>query len=221
MTAGGLGEVETGGLVMNIVPKSGGNTMHGSVFGSGTGRRLQSSNLTQALEDQGVTAVPPLTGVYDVAATFGGPIRIGSRVVLRQRAHRGQHERQPERLLQSERRRSVQVAVCAGRCADRVLGPDLRECQRPRDVAGDAAQPGERLLGRSGHLPDLYRLHPRRARARAGVARSCRGPRPSPPPDASEVVVDSHEPCAARSELWRHVLWRRQLRARRRIPRGI
>ncbi len=75
VTAGGLGEVETGGLVMNIVPKSGGNTMHGSVFGSGTGRKLQSSNLTQALEDQGVTAVPPLTGVYDVAATFGGPIR--------------------------------------------------------------------------------------------------------------------------------------------------
>ena len=75
VTAGGLGEVETGGLVMNIVPKSGGNTMHGSVFGSGTGRSLQSSNLTQALADQGVTAVPPLAGVYDVAATFGGPIR--------------------------------------------------------------------------------------------------------------------------------------------------
>jgi len=75
VTAGGLGEVETGGLVMNIVPKSGGNTMHGSVFVSGTGRKLQSSNLTQALKDQGVNEVPPLTGVYDVAATFGGPIR--------------------------------------------------------------------------------------------------------------------------------------------------
>ena len=36
-TAGGLGETETAGLVMNIVPKSGGNTTHGSLFASGTG----------------------------------------------------------------------------------------------------------------------------------------------------------------------------------------
>ena len=75
LTAGALGEVETAGLVMNIVPSSGGNTMHGSVFASGTGRRLQSDNLTQALRDQGVSAAPPLTGVYDVSGTFGGPIR--------------------------------------------------------------------------------------------------------------------------------------------------
>ena len=38
-TAGGLGESETAGLVMNIVPKSGGNTMHGSFFASGTGEQ--------------------------------------------------------------------------------------------------------------------------------------------------------------------------------------
>ena len=35
--SGGLGESETAGLVMNIVPKTGGNTMHGSMFASGTG----------------------------------------------------------------------------------------------------------------------------------------------------------------------------------------
>jgi hypothetical protein len=75
LTAGALGEVETGGLVMNIVPKSGGNTRHGSFFVSGTGRKLQSSNLTQSLKDQGVSAATPLTKVYDVAGTFGGPIR--------------------------------------------------------------------------------------------------------------------------------------------------
>ena len=34
-SAGGLGETETGGLVMNIVPKTGGNSMHGSLFASG------------------------------------------------------------------------------------------------------------------------------------------------------------------------------------------
>jgi hypothetical protein len=74
-TTGGLGEVETAGLVMNIVPNSGGNTMSGSFFASGTGGKLQSDNLTQALKDQGVTAATPLTKVYDVSGTFGGPIR--------------------------------------------------------------------------------------------------------------------------------------------------
>ena len=38
-TSGGLGESETAGLVMNIVPKAGGNTVRGSLFASGTGER--------------------------------------------------------------------------------------------------------------------------------------------------------------------------------------
>ena len=73
-TATALGETETGGLVMNIVPRSGGNTMRGSVFVSATGAALQSDNLTPALRAQGVTAATPLTGVYDVEAALGGPI---------------------------------------------------------------------------------------------------------------------------------------------------
>ena len=54
-TTGALGEAETGGLVMNIVPRSGGNTPHGSLFTSVTGANLQGDNLTQSLKDQGVT----------------------------------------------------------------------------------------------------------------------------------------------------------------------
>ncbi|HEX7777899.1 MAG TPA: hypothetical protein VF424_01605, partial [Vicinamibacterales bacterium] len=74
-TAGALGEVETGGLVMNIVPRSGSNSLHGSLFASGTGRRLQGDNLTPALEAQGVLAATPLSDVYDLSGTLGGPIR--------------------------------------------------------------------------------------------------------------------------------------------------
>jgi len=73
-TAAAQGESETSGLVMNIVPKSGGNTMRGSLFGSGTSGRLQSSNLTPALKAQGVTASTPLTKVYDISGTLGGPV---------------------------------------------------------------------------------------------------------------------------------------------------
>ena len=71
---GGLGEAETAGLVMNVVPRSGGNTSHGSVFAGATGRALQSDNLTPSLESQGVTAATPLERLYDVAGTFGGPL---------------------------------------------------------------------------------------------------------------------------------------------------
>ena len=73
-TTGGLGEEETGGLVMNIVPRTGGNAMVTSFFAGGTGGRLQSDNLTEALQRQGATAASPLTRVYDVSGTSGGPI---------------------------------------------------------------------------------------------------------------------------------------------------
>jgi len=73
-TAGALGESETAGLTMNIVPKSGGNVMRGSVFASGTGGKLQSDNLTPELAAQGVMAPTPFNKVYDLSGTFGGPI---------------------------------------------------------------------------------------------------------------------------------------------------
>jgi hypothetical protein len=74
-TGGALGEAETAGLVMNIVPRTGGNVVRGSFFGSATGAGLQSDNLTQSLKDQGFTAATPLRKVYDVSAMVGGPIR--------------------------------------------------------------------------------------------------------------------------------------------------
>jgi len=73
-TSGGLGEWETSGLVMNILPKSGGNAMHGSLFASGTGARLQSNNLTPDLIASGARPAAPYEKLYDVSATLGGAI---------------------------------------------------------------------------------------------------------------------------------------------------
>jgi hypothetical protein len=71
--SGGLGEWETAGLVMNIVPRTGGNTTRGSLFASGTGERFQ-SGVSQALIAQGVIAGAPYTKVYDISGTLGGAI---------------------------------------------------------------------------------------------------------------------------------------------------
>ena len=68
-----LGEAETGGLIVNIVPRSGGNTTHGSFLAAGSGRRLQSNNLTEDMKRQGLTATP-LSRVYDFSASVGGAI---------------------------------------------------------------------------------------------------------------------------------------------------
>src|SRR6185436_16094974 len=74
-TSGGLGEAETAGIVMNLVPKTGGNALQGSVYFSGTGEKLQSDNLSPALREAGLTAATPLTKVYDLNVAVGGPLR--------------------------------------------------------------------------------------------------------------------------------------------------
>jgi hypothetical protein len=73
-TSGGLGEAETAGLLMNIVPKTGGNSIQGSIYASGSGEALLSDNFTPELEAAGLRAATPLTGLYDVSGSFGGPI---------------------------------------------------------------------------------------------------------------------------------------------------
>jgi hypothetical protein len=74
-TAGGLGESETGGLVMNIVPKTGGNSNSGSLFASFTGEKFAGDNFTDALRAQGLGAPTPLSKVYDVNGSFGGAVK--------------------------------------------------------------------------------------------------------------------------------------------------
>jgi hypothetical protein len=77
-TAGALGESETGGLVMNLVPKIGGNTTRGSFFAAASNENLHANNLSAALTAQGIM-VTPFDRIYDVSASVGGPI-LGDRL---------------------------------------------------------------------------------------------------------------------------------------------
>jgi hypothetical protein len=71
---GGMGEATTGGPVMNIMPKVGGNEFHGTFFANGSGAALQGSNYTQALRSAGLLAPNKLKKLWDVNGAFGGPI---------------------------------------------------------------------------------------------------------------------------------------------------
>jgi Carboxypeptidase regulatory-like domain len=73
-TSGGLGEAVTDGPQMNIVPRQGGNTFKGTLFGNGANGAMQGSNYTQALKDAGLSAPNRLIKIWDLNGSVGGPI---------------------------------------------------------------------------------------------------------------------------------------------------
>jgi hypothetical protein len=74
LISGGLGEAETGGPSINIVPKSGGNEFRGSAFYSTSGDWATSDNLDDRLRGFGITQPPTLRKNWDVNGSLGGPI---------------------------------------------------------------------------------------------------------------------------------------------------
>jgi len=73
-TSGGLGEAETGGPLMNIVPKTGGNSFKGSAGFQASGSSLQSDNYNDQLRS--VLSKPStLISLWDVDGALGGPIK--------------------------------------------------------------------------------------------------------------------------------------------------
>src|SRR3954468_11994597 len=75
LVSGGLGEAETGGPSINVVPKSGGNQFRGSAFYSTAGDWSTSNNVDDALRAVGITTPPILRTNFDVSGSLGGPIK--------------------------------------------------------------------------------------------------------------------------------------------------
>ena len=73
-TSGGLAEAETGGVIVNVIPREGSNTFSNQFNFSVSNGALQGSNYTQALKDAGLQAPAELIMVYDVNPMAGGPI---------------------------------------------------------------------------------------------------------------------------------------------------
>jgi len=74
--SGQSGETGTNGVIMNAIPKAGGNRFSGSALANGSGPGLQGGNLTQDLKDRGLTgASTTLKTLYDLNGAVGGPIK--------------------------------------------------------------------------------------------------------------------------------------------------
>jgi len=67
-------EVSAGGIRLNMIPKDGGNTFHGSLYAGGTNGSWQSDNLTPELRARGLTLPTGITHIYDINPAIGGPV---------------------------------------------------------------------------------------------------------------------------------------------------
>ena len=72
--SGGLADAETGGVVVNVIPREGANTFSGQFNFSGSNDSLQGSNYTDRLKAKGLRSPAELISVYDVNPMVGGRI---------------------------------------------------------------------------------------------------------------------------------------------------
>src|SRR6186997_2691249 len=115
-TSGGLGEAEVGGPTLSIVPKSGGNTIKGAAYLSGTGGGMIGSNYTDELKAKGLTTPGELLKQWDFTYGMGGPIvkdRLWYRFAIRDE---GQHRTIP----------NIYPNLNAGNPASYSYAPDLQ-----------------------------------------------------------------------------------------------
>ena len=74
--SGQQAETGTNGVIMNAIPKSGGNRFSGSALANGSGPSLQGDNITSRLNDRGLAgASSTLKKLYDINGAIGGPIK--------------------------------------------------------------------------------------------------------------------------------------------------
>ena len=62
------------GFSMNLIPKEGGNSFRGTVFGFGVTGGWQSDNYTDELKAQGLSSPNKLKTLYDINPAVGGPL---------------------------------------------------------------------------------------------------------------------------------------------------
>jgi hypothetical protein len=73
--SGGLGEAEVSGPALSVVPKTGGNTVKGSVYLAGVSSGMVGNNYSDELRNAGLSAPGKLLKLWDFTGGVGGPIK--------------------------------------------------------------------------------------------------------------------------------------------------
>lgn len=74
-TSGISAESTADGIVVNAIPKEGGNQFSGSLLGLYTNDRFGGSNLSDGLRQRGLSTTSEILKIYDHQFTLGGPIK--------------------------------------------------------------------------------------------------------------------------------------------------
>src|SRR2546428_9816377 len=74
-TGGGTADSPTGGLKLNMSPREGGNSLHGSLFGGVEGSRLESNNISAVLAAHNVRNVDRVGTYAGNYVEVGGPVK--------------------------------------------------------------------------------------------------------------------------------------------------
>ena len=74
VASGSSAEYQSNGVVVNLIPRDGGNRFGGTFFGTATGHQLQADNLTDALRALGTRTTSGTRSVYDFNAVVAGPV---------------------------------------------------------------------------------------------------------------------------------------------------
>ena len=152
LISGGLGEAETGGPSINIVPKSGGNQFRGSAFYSTSGDWATSNNLDDRAAQLRHHAAADAADELGRERQPRRPDQARSPVVLRQRPRLGQRLGRRRHLRQPLCRRRVALGL-RGRRVDRgAPGGGAEDLRRPPHRAGHAAEPRDVLARLSAPL---------------------------------------------------------------------
>ncbi|HWW86805.1 MAG TPA: carboxypeptidase-like regulatory domain-containing protein, partial [Vicinamibacterales bacterium] len=73
-TGSSSAEYSSNGVVLNVIPREGGNRFSGTLFASGTNHNLQADNMSDQLRAAGAITNSGTRDVYDVNAVIAGPI---------------------------------------------------------------------------------------------------------------------------------------------------
>ncbi len=73
-TAGAGSDWWGSGVVLNVIPKEGGNDYSGEIFVTGATSDFQSDNLTDRIVERGLSSANSLKDTYDINPSYGGPI---------------------------------------------------------------------------------------------------------------------------------------------------
>ena len=153
---------------MNVVPKTGGNTVKGSVYLSGVTKGMIGSNYTDDLKARGLSTPGSNTKIWDFNGAVGGPIKKDRLWFFYTLRDEGSHRTVPGMFANLNAGDPTKWTYArrsdSARRPGRVVPHDLAAAHR----AGHAAQPVPRVLGRA----DAVRR--RRVAGRADSVSACR-----------------------------------------------